>query len=117
LRRPEVTEKNSIFNLDPPHAKKCGYLEGIILAEIGGNYIFIKQLQKLYEFQTPSFLSIDPIFFPNLKIQPSRHLTPKFQIPFRISAENGSAVLLSIHQSDLAAVKINPELPFKSLAP
>jgi hypothetical protein len=34
----------------------------------------------------------NPSFFPNAKIQATRHLTPKFQIPFRISAENGSAV-------------------------
>jgi hypothetical protein len=114
-RRPGVTEKNSIFNLDPPHAKKCGYLEGIIPAEIGGNYIFIKQLQKLYEFQTPSFLSIDPIFFPNPKFQPTGNLTLKFQIPFRIADKNGFAVPVSIHQSDIPAVKINPELPSKSL--
>jgi len=43
---------------------KCGYLEGIIPVEIGGNYIFIKQLRKWYEFQTPSFLSITPKTFP-----------------------------------------------------
>jgi hypothetical protein len=54
---------------------------------------------------------------PNPKIQPSRHLTPKFQIPFRNSAENGSAVPISIHQPDLPAVKINAELPFKRLLP
>jgi hypothetical protein len=29
--------KNSIFILVPPHAKKCGYLEGIIPVKIGGN--------------------------------------------------------------------------------
>ena len=33
--------------------------------------------------------------FPNSKIQPTRHLTPKFQIPFRISVENGPAVPLN----------------------
>jgi hypothetical protein len=53
----------------------------------------------------------------NPKIQASRHLTPKFQIPFRIVPENGSAVWVSIHQSGLPAVNINAELPLKSLLP
>ena len=52
-----------------------------------------------------------PFFFPNPKIQPTRHLTPKFQIPFRNVPENGSAVPVSIHQPDLVAVKINAKLP------
>jgi hypothetical protein len=56
-----------------------------------------------------------PSFFPNPKIQASRHLTPKFQIPFRIVPENGSAVPISIQQRDLHAVKINAELPLKGL--
>jgi hypothetical protein len=57
----------------------------------------------------------NPKNFPNPKIQATRHLTPKFQIPFRIVPQNGSAVPVSIHQSDLPAVKINTELPLRSL--
>ena len=37
-------------------------------------------------------LSITPFFFPNPKIQPSRHLTPNFQIRNGNQSENGSAV-------------------------
>ena len=51
-----------------------------------------------------------PSFFPNPNIQATRHLTPKFQIPFRIVPENGSAVLVSINQLDLTALKINAKL-------
>jgi hypothetical protein len=58
---------------------------------------------------------LNPKNFPNPKIQPSRHLTPKSQIPFRIVPENGSAVPVSIHQPDLPVSKINPELPRESL--
>jgi hypothetical protein len=56
-----------------------------------------------------------PICLPKPKFHPSRHLTPKFQIPFRIVPEKGSADPVSIRQSDLPALKINAELPFKGL--
>ena len=59
----------------------------------------------------------NPKNFPNPKIQATRHLTPKFQIPFRIVREIGSAVLVSIHQSDLPAIKINAELPLEGILP
>jgi hypothetical protein len=57
----------------------------------------------------------NPKNFPNPKIQATRHLTPKSQIPFRIVPENGSAVPISIQQRDLTAVKINAELPLESI--
>jgi hypothetical protein len=53
----------------------------------------------------------NPKNFLNPKIQASRHLTPKFQIPVRIVPENVSAVLASIQKSDFLAVKFNPKLP------
>jgi hypothetical protein len=56
-------------------------------------------------------------FFSNPKIQETRHLTPKSQIPFRISVENGSAVPLSTHQPHLPALKISAELPSERLLP
>ena len=55
------------------------------------------------------------VFSFNTKIQATRHLTPKSQIPFRIVPENGSAVPISIQQRDLTAVKINAELPLESI--
>jgi hypothetical protein len=63
---------------------------------------------QLTESRPPAYI---PSYFPNAKIQPSGILTLKSRIPFRIVPENGSAVQVSIHQSDLPAFKINPELP------
>ena len=56
-----------------------------------------------------------PSFFPKPNFQATRHLRSKFQIPFRIIPENGSAVPVSINQRDLTAVRINAELPLKGL--
>ena len=58
-----------------------------------------------------------PFFFFQPKIQPSRHLRSKFQIQNGNHFENGSAVPVSIYQSDLPALKINTELPSKGLLP
>jgi hypothetical protein len=54
---------------------------------------------------------------PDKSIMATRHLTPRSRIPLRIVRENGSAVLVSIHQPNLTALKINAKLPFKRLLP
>jgi hypothetical protein len=62
----------------------------------------------------PSDFSVhNPTFFSNPKLEATRHLTPKSQILIRFSAEKDSAVPVSIHQSDLPALKINAELTCK----
>lgn len=96
--------------------KKCGCQAGIIPVEIGGNYFFIKQLRKLYEFQTPSFLSIT-----HFLSQPENSAIPSsaVKIPNSISHYPWKRFCssTSIHQPDLTAVKINPELPSEGLFP
>jgi hypothetical protein len=59
----------------------------------------------------------NPSFFPNAKIQASRHLTPKSQIPFRIVPEIGSAVPPKSTSPNSALSKSTPNFPLENLFP